>query len=52
MGFQTLPDGRFAVNEFNVMLGLLVCGGGLLVALLLAAVVAKVRERAEGARHV
>ena len=51
MGFQTLPDGRFAVNEFNVMLGLLVGGGGL-VALLLAAVVAKVRERAEGARHV
>jgi hypothetical protein len=39
------------VNEFNVMLGLLVGGGGL-VALLLAAVVAKVRERAGGARHV
>ena len=51
VGFQTLPDGRFAVNELNVLLGLLVGGGGL-VALLLAAVVAKVRERAEGARHV
>jgi hypothetical protein len=49
--FQTLPDGRFAVNELNVLLGLLVGGGGL-VALLLAAVVAKLRERAEGARHV
>jgi hypothetical protein len=33
-------------------LALIMCGGGLLVALLLAAVVAKVRERAEGARHV
>ena len=39
------------MNEFNVMLGLLVCGGGLLVALLLAAVVAKVKQRGEGARH-
>ncbi len=38
--------------SFETGLALIMCGGGLLVALLLAAVVAKVRERAEGARHV
>ncbi len=52
VGFQTLPDGRFAVNEFNVMLGLLMGSGGLVVALLLTGFVVKVRQRGEGARHV
>jgi hypothetical protein len=37
--------------SFETGLSLIMCGGGLLVALLLAAVVAKVKQRGEGARH-
>lgn len=37
---------------FEAGLAVIMGSGGLLVTLMLAAVVAKVRERAEGARHV
>ena len=40
------------MNEFNVMLGLLMGSGGLVVALLLTGFVVKVRQRGVGARHV
>jgi hypothetical protein len=38
--------------SFETGLALIMGSGGLLVTLMLAAVVAKIRERAEGARHV